>query len=98
MTTTTPTSSVALLKHRPFLFYFLARGFSEFSRQVAAVAVGWQVYALTNSAFDLGIVGLMEFIPTALFVFIAGHVADRYERKRVVQICQIGGTLIAVLL
>lgn len=91
-------NSTVLLKHRPFLLYFLARGLSEFSRQIAAVAVGWQVYALTSSAFDLGIVGLMEFIPTALFVFVAGHVADRYERKRIVQICQIGVTLVAVFL
>ncbi len=39
---------------------------------MAAVAVGWQVYAYTSSAFDLGIVGLMEFIPTALLVFLGG--------------------------
>jgi len=54
-----PAGSAILFRHRPYLFYFLARGFSEFSRQIAAVAVGWQVYALTSSAFDLGIVGLM---------------------------------------
>lgn len=84
-----PQSARDLLRHRPFLFYFSARGFSEFSRQIAAVAVGWQVYALTGSAFDLGIVGLMEFIPTALLVFLAGHVADSYDRKSIVQICQI---------
>lgn len=98
MSSSSTANSTALLKHRPFLLYFLARGLSEFSRQIAAVAVGWQVYALTSSAFDLGLVGLMEFIPTALFVFIAGHVADRYERKRVVQICQIAVTLVAVFL
>ena len=62
-------SSSVLFSHRPFLFYFLARGFSEFAQQIAAVAVGWQVYALTSSAFDLGLVGLVQFIPTALLVF-----------------------------
>ena len=49
------------------------------------MAIGWQVYDLTGSAFDLGMVGLVQFLPTALLVFVAGHAADRYERKRVVQ-------------
>jgi MFS family permease len=90
--------SKTLFGHRPFLFYFWARGFAEFSHQIGAVAVGWQVYALTNSALDLGLVGLVQFIPTALLVFAAGHAADRYDRKRVVQICQIAEGLIAAFL
>jgi len=48
----------ALFRHQPFLFYFVARVFSEFSFLIGAVAVGWQVYALTDSAFALGMVGL----------------------------------------
>jgi MFS family permease len=84
--------------HRPFLFFFLARGFSEFSYQMAAVAVGWQIYSLTGSAFDLGMAGLVQFIPSALLVFIAGHAADRYDRKRVVQICQLVEGLVAIFL
>jgi MFS family permease len=90
--------SKILLGHRPFLFYFWARGFSEFSYQIGAVAVGWQVYALTGSAFDLGMVGLVQFIPTALLVFAAGHAADRYDRKRVVQLCQVAVGLTALFL
>jgi MFS family permease len=76
--------SKILISHRPFRNYFCARTCSEFSYQIGAVAVGWQVYALTGSAFDLGIVGLVQFIPTALLVFVAGHAADRYDRRRVV--------------
>ncbi len=68
MSATSPAASPTLLGHRPFLLYFLARGFSEFSYQITAVAVGWQVYALTSSAFDLGIVGLVQFLPTAALV------------------------------
>jgi MFS family permease len=79
----------ALFRHRPFVFYFWARTLSEFSYQIAAVAVGWQVYVLTGSAFALGLVGLAQFVPTAAFIFIAGHAADRFERKRIVQICQL---------
>ena len=54
--------SAGLLRHRPFLLYFWARGFSEFSHTIAAVAIGWQIYALTDSAFDLGMVGLAQFV------------------------------------
>jgi MFS family permease len=87
-----------LCSHRPFLLYFLARVFSEFSFLIGAVAVGWQIYALTDSAFDLGTVGLVQFIPTAALVFIAGHAADLYDRRRVVQACQIVEGLTAVFL
>jgi len=76
----------------------LSRAFSRFSGQIAAVAVGWQIYDLTGSAFDLGMIGLVQFLPTALLVFVAGHAVDRYERKRVVQICLLVEALTALLL
>jgi len=98
MSSASSAESGILFHHRPFLFYFWARGFSEFSFQIAAVAIGWQVYALTNSAFDLGMVGLVQFIPTAILTFVAGHAADRYDRRRVVQICQIVEGLTAAFL
>ncbi len=87
-----------LLRHRPFLFYFASRGLSKFCYQIGAVAVGWQVYALTGSAFDLGMVGLVQFIPTALLTFAAGHVADRYSRKRVAQLSQFAAAVAAAFL
>jgi MFS family permease len=76
-----------LWRHRPFLHYFASRALSEFSYQIAAVAVGWQIYALTHSAFDLGLAGLIQFLPSALLMFPAGHAADRYPRNRIVQVC-----------
>ena len=84
-----PAGSSTLLKHPSFLLFVVSRSFSRFSGQIAAVAVGWQIYDLTGSAFDLGMVGLVQFLPTALLVFVAGHAVDRYERKRVVQTCLI---------
>ena len=45
--------SSSLLRHKPFLFYVLGRIFSTGANQIAAVAIGWQVYALTHSMFDL---------------------------------------------
>src|ERR1700691_4632704 len=91
-------SSGDLLRHRPFLLYFCARGLSRFCYQIAAVAVGWQIYELTRSAFDLGMVGLAQFGPMALLFFAAGHAADRYDRRRVAQISQIAAASAAAFL
>jgi MFS family permease len=98
MSSMIPAGSGALLKHRSFLLFLLSRSFSRFASQIAAVAIGWQVYDLTGSAFDLGMVGLVQFLPTALLVFAAGHAADRYERKRVMQLCQLAQALTAIFL
>lgn len=84
-----------LLGHRPFQLYFLGRGFSRFAAQMATVALGWQVYEMTGSAFHLGLMGLAQFLPVALLVFLAGHTADRYDRQRVVQVCQVAQALTA---
>jgi MFS family permease len=77
----------SLFRNPPFLLYFVGRLLSSSSRQIVAVAVGWQVYEITGSALHLGLVGLAQFLPTLLFTFNAGHAADRFNRKRIVQIC-----------
>lgn len=87
-----------LLAHRPFALFLGARTFSEFSTQVAVVALGWHVYALTGSAFDLGMIGLVQFLPMAVLVFIAGHAADRFKRQHVVRLCQLAEGVTAAFL
>ncbi len=86
------------LNQGSFRFFLLSRSLSRFSSQIAGVAIGWQIYDMTGSAFALGMVGLVQFLPTALLVFVAGSAADRYARKRVVQLCQVAEALTAVLL
>ena len=54
-----------------------------------AVAVGWQIYALTRSPFYLGLVGLAQFLPIFLLTLLVGHVADRYDRRLIIRICQV---------
>jgi MFS family permease len=98
MSTTMPVGAGALLTHRSFLLFLLSRSLSRFSSLIAIVAFGWQVYDLTDSAFALGMMGLAGFLPTALLVFVAGNVADRYERKRILQACQFLEALTALLL
>ena len=97
MSSTMP-AGAATLKQGSLLFFLLSRGLSRFSSQIGAVAIGWQIYDLTGSAFDLGMVGLVQFLPTAFLVFVAGHAADRYERKLVLQVCQLVEALTALAL
>jgi MFS family permease len=54
-----------------------------------AVAVGWQIYELTGNAFDLGLVGLIQFFPVVVLGLLIGHIADRYDRRVVVGTCQV---------
>src|SRR5215467_13737031 len=98
MSSTATVGARDLLRDASFLFFLLSRSLSRFSSQIGAVAIGWQVYDLTGRAFNLGMVGLVQFLPTALLVFVAGHAADRFERKRVVQLCQVAEALTALFL
>ena len=76
----------SLLRQRAFCFFWLASVASTIALQMQIVAVGWQVYQMTHDALDLGIVGLVQFIPSLFLVFVVGHVADRYDRQRVARI------------
>src|ERR1700683_4449709 len=55
--------------------------------EMISVAVGWQIYAITHSKFDLGYVGLAQFLPGILLFLVSGHVADRFNRKKLLMIC-----------
>jgi MFS family permease len=98
MSSISPVGAGTLLRQSAFIFFLLSRSLSRFSGQIAGVAIGWQVYELTGSAFDLGMVGLIQFMPTALLLFVAGHAADRFQRKHVVALCQLAAAATAVFL
>ncbi len=74
------------------------RCFSSLGYQVQAVILGWQMYALTQSAWSLGLVGLAQFAPFLALVFIAGTVVDRADRRRIATICQGAEALAALSL
>ena len=69
---------------------------SSLAFQMSAVALGWLIYAKTNSATSLGLVGLFQFLPMVCLTFVVGHVADRYDRRLIVSGCQLveGATLL----
>ena len=84
-----PDEPQSILRHRPFALFWFARVATMVAFQMQAVAVGWQIYALTGSALYLGLVGLAQFLPMFLLTLAVGHVADRYDRRTIARICQI---------
>jgi|tagenome__1003787_1003787.scaffolds.fasta_scaffold20960111_2 MFS family permease len=94
----TADDQISLLRHRQYVLYWATRVATALGYQMLFVAVGWQVYDLTSSAFDLGLVGLFLFIPSVPGVIVVGHVADHYDRRWVVRLSQIGKALCAAAL
>lgn len=83
---------------RAFLRFVIARGAGTVAFQMTGVAVGWQVYQLTGKVFDLGLVGLVQFLPSVLLVLYAGHAADRYNRRLIVTAAQTAMAMVLLLL
>lgn len=88
----------SVLHHRNFALYLAARVLSTIAVQMQSVAIGWQVYALTGNVFDLGLIGLAQFAPFLLLILVAGHVADRYNRRNIIALCFSVQLLCAALL
>lgn len=87
-----------LTRQRAFMRMWFARLFGTTGNQMLMVAVGWQMYELTASAWDLGLVGLYQFMPALLLTLVAGHVADRVHRGRIVAVCLIAQAGVAMTL
>jgi MFS family permease len=92
------TTQTSVIKHRPFLLFYISRVFTTFSYQMTMVALAWQLYSLTDSAFDLGLIGLAQFIPMVALTIPVGHIADRYNRRTILMCCQIVTACAAVVL
>jgi len=71
----------AAFQYQAFLRYWAARFFASFATQIVSVSVGWQIYDLTRNPFDLGLVGIIQFLPSLLLVLVTGSVADRFGRR-----------------
>jgi MFS family permease len=88
----------SLFAHRAFMKFWSSRLAGTAGNQMMMVAVAWQMYDLTGSAWDLGLVGLLEFLPALLLSLVTGHAADRYDRGRILAACMIVQGLLALLL
>lgn len=98
-TSTTPEDKLAALwAIRPYRAFWSSRLATQLANQMMMVALGWQMYDLTNSAWDLGLVGLAQFLPALLLTLPAGQVADRLHRARIVQACTLAQAAVALVL
>jgi len=93
-----PSPAASLTQHRSFVLFWCARTLTNGAFMMQGVAVGWQIYELTNDPFDLGLVGLVQFIPLVAFALVIGQVADLFDRRIVVAACQVGKALAALAL
>jgi MFS family permease len=81
-----------------FRRYEYARFFITVALEMQSVAVGWQVYELTRRPFDLGLVGLAQFLPGVLLFLASGHAADRFDRRKLLVLCYSGFAICSALL
>jgi len=76
--------SPSIVSHPSFLRFWAGRVAGTMGNQMVQVAVGWQMYDLTHSAWNLGLVGLFQFVPALALALVSGHVADRHDRRHIV--------------
>src|SRR4029077_18699696 len=90
--------SVDLLRHGAYVRFLYVRIAASIALQIQAVAVGWLMYDLTRSPFQLRLVGLVQFIPSIGLFLATGHAADRYDRRTVVSLAQVFEALAVTVL
>ena len=80
-------ADLKLWHQHAFIGFWAARVLTTASSQMLMVALGWRMYELTGSAWDLGLIGLVQFVPALLLTLPAGQAADRWHRARIVAAC-----------
>ena len=87
-----------VMQQREYALLWVALLVMAFATQMTAVAVGWQVYAIHENPFDLGLIGLAEFLPLPLLALPGGHLADRFPRRHVFAVSLVVEIAVAILL
>ena len=87
-----------LLSHQPFLRFWLARLSGILATQMLMVALAWHMYEMTSSAWDLGLVGLYQFVPSLIFTLSAGHIVDRFHKVHIYAACMLLQAAVAGML
>ena len=96
--TETTSDARAAFRYPAFLKFQAARFFIVVATEMQAVAVGWQVYEITKRPLDLGLVGLAQFLPGIVLFLVSGHVADRFNRRNLLILCDVGFAICFALL
>lgn len=88
----------SLFKHPLFMRFWLGQIASSLAFQMLVVGIGWQMYDLTDSALNLGLVGLVQFLPQLALTLYAGHVIDQYNRRTIMLVCRVVMALTVLVL
>ena len=91
-------SLATLMRHTTFANFWCARVATTTAYQMLWVAIGWQVYDMTGNALDLGLVGLMQFLPVVAMAVVVGQTVDRYDRRVIARTCECVHALAATAL
>ncbi len=89
---------LVLKRHKPFALFWIVRVATTGAYFMQSVAIGWQIYELTGNPLDLGLVGLVQFVPLVLLAVVVGQIIDRCERRSVARVCQIVKAICALAL
>lgn len=83
MSADTSPDVTSVWRFKPFLRLWFARVAAASGVQMLAVAIGWHMYEVTRNIYDLGMVGLMQFLPRVVLIFVVGTAVDRYDRRKI---------------
>ena len=98
MNDSTQSSLRDLWQHQPFMRFWLARLAGILANQMLMVALAWHMYEMTGSAWDLGLVGLFQFVPSLIMTLPAGHIVDRLNKVQIYSVCMLVQAIVACLL
>ena len=87
-----------LLAQKPFMRFWLARVSGILANQMLSVALAWHMYEITGSAWDLGLVGLFQFVPALILTLPAGHIVDKLNKAHIYAVCMLVQAAVACLL
>jgi MFS family permease len=93
-----PSHALSSLKHRNFRLFWFSQMISLMGTWMQNMAQGWLVLSLTDSAFKLGLVTAVQFTPMLMFSLVAGAVADRLPKRRMLIVTQVSLMLLALIL
>ncbi len=88
----------AALHHRDYRVLWIGLAFSAVGMQFTTVAMAWQIYELTNSAFQVGLLGLARGVPQVGLLLVGGLLADALDRRRLLLVTQLGQFTVAAAL
>jgi MFS family permease len=88
----------ALKRHKPFALFWVMRVATSGAYLMQSVAIGWQIYDMTGNPLDLGLVGLVQFLPLVVLAVLVGQIIDRYDRRAIARACQVVKAICAIVL